>query len=72
MCSHRSRDRVEFIADENPVPIPCGFDSGNGPHLAISRPYDQAILCQNCHVMICRDCNDPNSDSDKDSGFGSE
>ena len=64
-CHHRPEDRKEFIAGENPVPIECGFDSGSGPHLAISRPYDQAILCQNCYGIICIDCNDPNQPDPK-------
>jgi hypothetical protein len=71
-CEHRSRDRVLFRANGNPNAMPCSFDSGNGPHLAISRPYDEAILCQRCGAVICVNCNDPNSDSEKDSGFSSE
>lgn len=71
-CEHRSNHRSIFQAGENPTPIPCHFDSGNGTHLAISRPFEEAILCNNCLVVICADCNAPNSDSDIDSGFGSE
>ena len=36
------------------------------------REGNQAIVCAACGSTICENCNDPNSDSDKDSGLGEE
>ncbi len=70
-CEHRSRNRTTVADDEsfreNPVPCTfCGTPALNGT------PFQQAIVCDNCGSTICENCNDPNSDSDKDSGIGEE
>ena len=67
-CEHRTRDRMRFVSDEDQAerPIPCDFDHGGGNHYALDGPFQEAILCQNCHAVICSNCAVDNSDSDND------
>ena len=70
-CEHRSRNRVVVTdcVDFKDNPVACS----NCPENALDgTPFNQAIYCQNCGTIICENCNAPNSDSDKDSGIGSE
>jgi hypothetical protein len=58
-------DSTEFREE----PVPCTFCGNNALD---GTPFKQAIVCHGCGATICEGCNDPNSDSDKDSGIGEE
>jgi hypothetical protein len=50
-------------------PVNCTYC---GEHTLNGTEGQQAIVCEACGSTICESCNDPNSDSDKDSGLGEE
>jgi hypothetical protein len=70
-CEHRSRNRI-ILADssdfkDNPVPCTyCDRPALNGTE------FQSAVVCEGCGATICETCNEPNADSDNDSGIGEE